>query len=151
MNRRTIVLLALTARLALSAAATVSAAVAQPAQSSVASCDRGCLTRAMGDFLKAMTTGATGTVPLVEHAEVRENANVIPLTATVWRSMKAIRSVVTFADPITGNVVSRAGVELTSGKPGYVSTRLKIVSSGRIADVELSAIPSSSRRLCVEA
>ena len=49
----------------------------------------------------------------------------------------------TFADPVTGNVVSRAGVELTSGKPGYLSTRLKVGRGGQITDVELSADTSS--------
>ena len=30
-------------------------------------------------------------------------------------------------------------MELADGKPGYISTRLKVVSGGRITDVELSA------------
>ena len=50
-----------------------------------------------------------------------------------------MRSIMTFADPITGNVVSRAGVELTSGKPAFISTRLKVVGGRRVTDVELSA------------
>lgn len=97
----------------------------------------------MSDFLKAMATGAAGTVPLAESAEVRENARLVPLAGTVWKAVKAIRSVVTFADPMTGNVVSRAGVELASGKPGYISTRLKVAPGGRITDVELSADTSA--------
>lgn len=39
----------------------------------------------------------------------------------------------------TGNAVSRAGVELADGKPGYISTRLKVTRDGRITDVEMSA------------
>jgi hypothetical protein len=93
----------------------------------------------MTDFLKAMTTDAPNSVPLAEHAEIRENGQVVPLTGTAWNGVRAIRSVMTFADTVTGNVVSRAGVELADGKPGYISTRLKVVSSGRITDVELSA------------
>jgi hypothetical protein len=45
----------------------------------------------------------------------------------------------TFADALTGNVVSRAGVELADGTPGYLSTRLKVTAAGRITDVEISA------------
>jgi hypothetical protein len=107
------------------------------------SCDGACLSRAMSDFLRAMTTGAPNSVPLAEHAEVRENGKVVSLSDTVWKGIRGIRSAMTFADPVTGNVVSRAGVELTDGKPGYVSTRLKIVSGGRITDVELSADTSA--------
>jgi hypothetical protein len=97
----------------------------------------------MSGFLKAMTTGAAGMVPLAQHAEVRENGNVVPLAGTAWKSVKGIRSLWTFADPVTGNVVSRAGVELANGKPGYISTRLKIIRDGRITDVELSADTSA--------
>lgn len=116
---------------------------AESPPSSASDCDHACLSRAMGGFLEAMTGGKPGSVPLAEHAEVRENTRVVPLDATSWRQVKTIRSVMTFADPLTGNVVSRAGVELADGKPGYISTRLKVVSGGRITDVELSADTSS--------
>jgi hypothetical protein len=39
----------------------------------------------------------------------------------------------------TANVVSRAGVELTDGNAGYLSTRLKVATDSRILDVEISA------------
>jgi len=39
--------------------------------------------------------------------------------------------------------VSRAGVELADGKPGYISTRLKIAAGGRVTDVEMSADTSA--------
>jgi hypothetical protein len=45
----------------------------------------------------------------------------------------------TFGDAVTGNVVLRAGVELADGKPGYISTRLRVVAGGRVSDVEVSA------------
>lgn len=48
-----------------------------------------------------------------------------------------------FADPVTGNVVSRAGVELRDGKAGYISSRLKVTDGERITDVELSAYTTS--------
>jgi hypothetical protein len=102
-------------------------------------CDRECLSNVMSGFLKAMTSPGTLSVPLAGNAEIRENAKLVPIAATAWKSVKAIRSVMTFADPVTGNVVSRAGVELAGGKPGYISTRLKIVPGGSITDVELSS------------
>jgi hypothetical protein len=92
----------------------------------------------MSEFLKAMTTGAFRSVLLAETAEIRENGKITSLAGTAWKQVKAIRSVMTFADPLTGNVVSRAGVELADGKAGYLSTRLKVGSGGRIMDVELS-------------
>jgi hypothetical protein len=49
----------------------------------------------------------------------------------------------TFADPVSGNAVSRAGVELADATPGYISTRLKVTANGRIQDVEISADTSS--------
>lgn len=117
-------------------------AAAQPSQSSVA-CDQECLSKVMKDFLSAMTTGTPGTVPLADQAEVRENAKIVTLEATAWKQVKAVRSTMTLADPVTGNVVSRAGVELADGKPGYISTRLKVVPGGRITDVEIAADTSA--------
>lgn len=93
----------------------------------------------MDDFLAAMTAGKPGSVTLTDHAEVRENARVISLAASTWTAVRTIRAVVIFADPVTGNVVSRAGVELADGKAGYISTRLKVVGGSRVADVEISA------------
>jgi len=116
---------------------------AQSVQAPAVDCDRACLERVMDDFVKAMTTGKTASVPLAQEAEIRENAKVVALDATAWRQVKAIRSVMTFADPVTGNVVSRAGVELADRKPGYISTRLKVVPGGRITDVEIAADTSA--------
>jgi hypothetical protein len=104
---------------------------AQSVQSPAVECERACLERVMNDFIKAMTTGKTASVPLGQEAEIRENANLVTLEATAWKQVKAIRSIMTFADPVTGNVVSRAGVELSDGKPGYISTRLKVATGGR--------------------
>jgi hypothetical protein len=112
---------------------------AQRATAAVPNCDRQCLLSVMDDFVKAMTAGRPGSIPLVEHPEVRENASVTTLGETTWPRVKAVRSILTFADPLTGNVVSRAGVELAAATPGYLSTRLKVVAAGRIADVEISA------------
>ena len=113
-------------------------AAAQAALPSSA-CDQSCLSRVMSDFLGAVTTGKPGAVPLADNAEVRENTKLLPLAATSWKDVRAIRSVMTFSDPVAGNVVSRAGVELSEGKAGYISTRLKVMADGRITDVELSA------------
>src|SRR5512139_195146 len=114
-------------------------AAAQASTPPGADCDQECLSKVMKDFLSAMTTGKAATVPLADAAEVRENTKIVALAATAWKQVKAIRSIMTVADPLTGNVVSRAGVELADGKPGYFSTRLKVVAGGRITDVEMSA------------
>lgn len=115
----------------------------QQSPSPAVACDHECLSQVMQDFLSAMTAGRPGAVPLAERAEIRENTNVVALDATTWRQVKGIRSVTIIADPISGNVVSRAGVELPDGRPGYLSTRLKVVDGGPITDVEISADTSS--------
>lgn len=114
-------------------------AAAQPAAAAPVACDQECLSNVMKSFLAAMTTGRPETVPLADQAEVRENTKIITLDTSTWRQVKAVRSRMIFGDPVTGNVVSRAGVELPDGKPGYISTRLKVVANGRITDVEISA------------
>jgi hypothetical protein len=93
----------------------------------------------MADFLKAMTTGRSADVPVAADAEIRENGAVVALSAATWKDVTAVRSVITFADAVSGNVVSRAGVEIAEGKPGYISTRLKLGPGGRIVDIEMSA------------
>jgi hypothetical protein len=110
-------------------------AAAQPGS---AACDAACLSAVMEAFLKDVTSGRADSVPVVLDAEIRENGRPVAIAATTWASVKSARSVLTFADAVTGNVVSRAGVELSDGKPGYISTRLKVVGGRRIADVELS-------------
>jgi hypothetical protein len=112
---------------------------AQPSPPPAVACDQQCLSNVMTSFISAMTTGKPGAVPLAGLVEIRENTKVVPLDATTWRQVKTVRSVMTFADPITGNVVSRAGVELSNGKAGYISTRLKVAGGGRVTDVEISA------------
>jgi hypothetical protein len=102
-------------------------------------CDAVCLNGAMDAFMTTMVSGRSGSVPLAEGAEVRENARRVALEATVWADVERVRSTATFADPITGNVVARTGVELDGGAPAYVSTRLRIGPDGRITDVEISA------------
>jgi hypothetical protein len=116
---------------------------AQASPSPPAACDQACLSKVMTNFLSAMTTGKPGAVPLAELAEIRENTKVVTLDATTWKQVKAIRSVMIIADSISGNVLSRAGVELPDGKPGYISTRLKVVAGGRITDVEIAADTTS--------
>lgn len=127
--------------LALALSATSAGAAARPPQSAPvpAACDQACLTKAMDAFVEAMTHGRSAAVPLAQDAEIRENTKVVTLDATAWRQVKAVRAIMTFADPTSANVVSRAGVELADGKPGYISTRLKLSPGGRITDVELSA------------
>lgn len=108
-------------------------------QTPATTCDAFCLTTAMDEFMKAMTSGRTESVPLAAGSEVRENTRRVAVEGTVWRDVKVVRSSVTFADPVTGNVVGRAGVEMTDGSPGYVSTRLRVTPDRQITDVEISA------------
>ena len=102
-------------------------------------CDHACLSKAMSDFVSAMTSGKAGSIPLADVAEIRENTRIVDISSTAWQKVKTVRSVITFADAVMGNVVSRAGVELPDGKAGYISTRLRVAPGGRITDVELSA------------
>jgi hypothetical protein len=111
---------------------TASAAGATP-------CDRACLLKVMEAFRASMTAGQSGSVPLAPDAEVRENTKLVTLGETAWTRVKSVRSAMSFADPTTGNVVSRAGVELGDGKPGYISTRLKVAGAHLISDVEISS------------
>jgi hypothetical protein len=124
---------------ALACLALASTAAAQTAATTATPCGEACLTKMMADFVVAVTHGKADIVSLAEHAEIRENTKVVALGETTWPRVKALKSMMTFADPSTGNVVSRAGVELADGTPGYLSTRLKVTAAGRITDVEISA------------
>lgn len=116
-----------------------SVATAQPALSTASPCDQSCLAKVMADFVDTMTQGKAGTVAVAEDAEIRENAKVVRLPDNTWTKVRKVRSIMTFTDALSGNVVSRAGVELVDGTPAYLSTRLKVVVTGRITDVEVSA------------
>jgi len=119
-----------------------SAATAQPSPAQAADCDRQCLSQVMDSFLAAMVAGKSDAVRLSAGAEIRQNTRLVPLAQTAWKDVKTIKSTMMFADPITGNVVARAGVELKNGRPAYLSTRLRVLG-GKITDVELSADTSS--------
>lgn len=100
------------------------------------SCSQSCLAQLLGEFKRRML--AREPVALAENAEVRENMEITTLERSAWKDVTAIRSTAAFADAVTGNIVSRDGVELIDGKPGYISTRLR-VESGQITEVELSS------------
>lgn len=97
----------------------------------------------MDHFLDDMVFGNFNTIQLIVYAEVRQNTKSIPLHQSGWKEVEEIRSIMSFSDPTTGNVISRAGVEFHDGRPGYISTRLKIVGEDQIMDVEMSADTSS--------
>jgi hypothetical protein len=99
-------------------------------------CSQACLIRIIGDFKAAVL--AKQPVELAEGAEVRENMEVTTVETSAWKDVKAVRSSAVFSDAVTGNVVSRDGVEMSDGKPAYISTRLK-VEAGRITEVEFSS------------
>jgi len=99
-------------------------------------CSQACLAKVMADFKASVL--AKKLVELAEGAEVRENMEVTTVDKAAWKDVKAVKSSATFSDAVTGNVVSRDGVEMSDGKPAYISTRLK-VEAGRITEVEFSA------------
>lgn len=109
-----------------------------PSVAQASHCDRPCLVEAMDKFVNEMAGNAAPALPISPTVEVRENARRVELEETAWRNVETVRSRVIFADPITGNVVSRIGVELSDGRPGYISTRIKVLD-GEILDVELSS------------
>jgi len=100
-------------------------------------CDRQCLLDASARYLDAVLTHRPDLVPMSSSAVVRENTRDVPLGTGVWRSVSAIRSQQVFADPLSGNVVARVGVQLDDGRVAYLSTRLRIVGSV-IVEVETS-------------
>ena len=63
---------------------------AQVAQPAAPSCDDACLSRAMADFVNAMTSRTPASVRLSDAAEIRENARVVPLEGTAWQQVKSV-------------------------------------------------------------
>lgn len=51
----------------------------QVAQSPAPSCDYSCLSKAMADFVNALTSRTPGAIRLSDSAEIRENARVVQL------------------------------------------------------------------------
>lgn len=99
-------------------------------------CSQECLSKVMAGFKADVI--ARRPITLVPAAEVRENMEVTTVEKSAWKDVKTIRSTAVFADAVTGNVVSRDGVELKDGKPAYLSTRLR-VDGGAISEVEISS------------
>ena len=63
---------------------------------------------------------------------------VTTVDKAAWKDVKAVKSSAVISDAVTGNVVSRDGVEMSDGKAAYISTRLK-VEAGKITEVEFSS------------
>lgn len=99
----------------------------EPSAAQASHCDKSCLVEAMDKFVDEITGNAAPALPISSSVEVRENARRVELEETAWRNVETVRSRITFVDPITGNVVSRSGVELSDGRPGYISTRIKVL------------------------
>ena len=99
-------------------------------------CSQACLAKVMADFKASVL--AKKSVELGRGAEVRENMEVTTVDQSAWKDVKAVKSSAVFSDAVTGNVVSRDGVEMSDGKAAYISTRLK-VEAGRITEVEFSS------------
>lgn len=88
-------------------------------------------------FLAHISSDRQDWIELAPNANVRENGYPISLSESRWQNVNEIVSKQTFADPSTGHVLARTGVELNSGQIAYVSTRLKIVGQ-EITEVEIS-------------
>lgn len=59
--------------------------------SSPAPCDQVCLSKAMSDFVSAMTSGKAGSIPLADAAEIRENTRIVDIDSTAWQKVKTVR------------------------------------------------------------
>ena len=83
-----------------------------------------------------MAAHTPAEVPLAGNATMYENIKPMALDASRWHTMTGIKSIASFPDPQTGQVVSRAAV---TNKEGilYIGTRLKVVDK-KIAEVETS-------------
>jgi hypothetical protein len=113
------------------------AAAARPiAREAQGSCSQPCLLAAVARFKADVL--AKKPVALAPNAEVRENMLVTTVAASAWKDVKAVKSSLMFADAVSGNVISRDGVELADGRAGYISTRLSI-AGGQITEVEFSS------------
>ena len=99
-------------------------------------CSPACLAKVMAEFKASVL--AKRPVELAAGAEVRENMEVTTLDKSAWKDVKTVKSSAVFSDAVTGNVVSRDGVEMIDGKAAYISTRLK-VEAGGITEVEFSS------------
>ncbi len=91
-------------------------------------CSQACLANVMTEFKASVL--AKGLVRLTGTAEVRENMEVTTVEKSAWKDVKAVKSSAVFSDAVTGNVVSRDGVEMSDGKAAYISTRLKVEAGG---------------------
>jgi hypothetical protein len=110
--------------------------VREQAAPAIPNCSQECLSKVMAGFKSDVI--AKRPIALAPTVEVRENMGVTTVEKSAWKDVKAIRSTAVFADAVTGNVVSRDGVELNDGKPAYLSTRLR-VDGGAISEVEISS------------
>ncbi len=108
----------------------------RPGACTTTPCSQACLAKVMADFKASVLAGRP--VELAEAAEVRENMELTTIEKSAWKDVKAVKSSAVFSDAVSGNVVSRDGVEMGDGKPAYISTRLKI-EAGRITEVEFSS------------
>lgn len=135
MKARTLSAVVTTVILALSIDAQAAACATMPAPKAEP-CSQACLVEVMADFKASVL--AKKAVELAKDAEVRENMEVTTVDEAAWKDVKAVKSSAVISDAVTGNVVSRDGVEMNDGKAAYISTRLK-VEAGKITEVEFSS------------
>src|SRR3974390_3078088 len=100
-------------------------------------CDSFCLTAAMHEYLSKMLANQANAVKVASNATIYVNTHSSKLEDNPLLRAKHIKSRQVFADPVTGNVVARTGLDMNDGKVAYASTRLKVVHGG-ITELEMT-------------
>jgi hypothetical protein len=106
-------------------------------------CDAACLSVTMNDYLAKTTGHRASEIRVSRDALIYFNTHAGRLDENPLGRARTIISAQIFADPESGNVMARTGLELEDRKIAYASTRLK-VSNGNITQVESSFDDSPS-------
>jgi len=110
-----------------------------PVAAGEVACDRQCLSSQLDSLIAALRTGDGAAASLSGDVEMRENGDLVGSGGTTWREVATVHSSMEVADPLTGNIVLRSGVELADGTPAYLSTRMRRAPSGNVAAVEIAS------------
>ena len=91
----------------------------------------------MHEYLSKVLANQAKAVKVASNATIYVNTHSSKLEDNPLLRAKHIKSKQVFADPVTGNVVARTGLEMNDGKVAYASTRLKVVHGG-ITELEMT-------------
>jgi len=92
-----------------------------------AGCSRSCLEGIMNAYLDRLPHHSTAGLPLAPQVNARENAKAVASGGGLWKIANSIKSRDTFADPVTGQVVSFGAADTDNGV-GAFFVRLKVVN-----------------------